>query len=191
MLKQDTECHVLNVASVEGLWTRVTGASYQVSKHGVVALSEALKLEMALTETKIGVSVLCPGAVITGITNPWRNRPEALQNPPGGAPETTPEMAERIATVKKVFEEGMPPLGVADHVFPAVRQDRFFILTHPELNGVIKKRLDRVLSGGVPTREYTIPNLPDYAALSPSKTTGDEESKGQHRFWGNAVRSRH
>jgi len=161
MLKQDTECHIVNTASVEGLWSRLRGASYQVSKHGVVALSEVLKLEMAFEETKVGVSVLCPGAVNTGIINSGRNRPAHLQNPPESIPEITPEMEKRIALIRQVFESGMDPLEVADHVFKAIREDQFYILTHPELNDRIEKRIGRILTGGVPLPDFTISNMPD------------------------------
>jgi len=161
MLKQDTECHIVNTASVEGLWSRLRGASYQVSKHGVVALSEVLKLEMVFEETKVGVSVLCPGAVNTGITNSGRNRPSHLQNPPESIPEITPEMEKRIAQVREVFESGMDPLEVADHVFKAIREDQFYILTHPELHDRIEKRIGRILTGGVPLPDFTISNMPD------------------------------
>jgi NAD(P)-dependent dehydrogenase (short-subunit alcohol dehydrogenase family) len=161
MLKQGTECHIVNTASVEGLWSRLRGASYQVGKHGVVALSEVLKLEMVFEETKVGVSVLCPGAVNTGITNSGRNRPGHLQNPPESIPEITPEMEKRIAQVREVFESGMDPLEVADHVFKAIREDQFYILTHPELNDRIEKRIGRILTGGVPVPDFTISNMPD------------------------------
>lgn len=161
MLKQDTECHIVNTASVEGLWSRLRGVSYQVSKHGVVALSEVLKLEMAFEETKVGVSVLCPGAVNTGIINSGRNRPAHLQNPPESIPEITPEMEKRIAQARQVFESGMDPLEVADHVFTAIREDQFYILTHPDLNDRIQKRIGRVLTGGVPLPDFTISNMPD------------------------------
>jgi NAD(P)-dependent dehydrogenase (short-subunit alcohol dehydrogenase family) len=164
MLAQDTACHIVNTASVEGLWTRISGASYQVTKHGVVALSEILKLEMAFTETKIGVSVLCPGAVNTGILDSGRNRPSELQNPPENLPEPTPEQEKQWEELLKVFAEGMPPIEVADHVFNAIREDRFFILTHPEHNERIEKRLGRILNDGIPLPEYTQSNSPGILA---------------------------
>jgi NAD(P)-dependent dehydrogenase (short-subunit alcohol dehydrogenase family) len=166
MLEQGTPCHIVNTASVEGLWTRVSGASYQVSKHGVVALLEILKLEMAFAETKVGVSVLCPAAVNTGIVESGRNRPAELQNPPQDAPELTPEMEKRFAEAKKAFETGMAPIEVAAHVFRAVSEDRFFVLTHPEHNEVIKKRLDRILNDGVPLPAFTLSNMPASSTVS-------------------------
>ena len=52
-----------------------------MTRAGIVVLSEVLKLELAFMETKIGVSVLCPGAVNTRILDSYRNRPVELQNP--------------------------------------------------------------------------------------------------------------
>lgn len=161
MLEQNTECHIVNTASVEGLWTRGRGASYQVTKHGVVALSEVLKLELTYEETRVGVSVLCPGGVATRIVESGRNRPAELTNPPESRPEITPEMQTRIDAVKETFANAMPPLEVADHVFRAIRENRFFILTHPELNDRIEKRLQRILNDGVPAPQFTISNAPD------------------------------
>ena len=168
MLAQDTECHVVNTASIEGLWSRIGAACYQVTKHGVVVLSEVLKLELAFMETKIGVSVLCPGAVNTRIIEAYRNRPVELQNPPKNMPEITPEMEKRIEFIKKAFENGMPPIEVADHVFKAIREDQFYILTHPELNDQIEKRMHNILNGGVPTPQFTISNAPDLKTLMSS-----------------------
>jgi NAD(P)-dependent dehydrogenase (short-subunit alcohol dehydrogenase family) len=153
MLKKDTESHIVNTASVEGLWTRIGSANYQVAKHGVVALSEILKMELAAESGKVGVSVLCPGGVNTGIVDAERNRPSDLQNP---AVVRTPEQETMIAMVKKIFSTGMDPLEVANRVFEAVVADRFYILTHPELNPMIQKRLDGILTGGTPTSSLVI-----------------------------------
>ena len=161
MLKQGTECHIVNTASVEGLWSRLRSACYQVSKHGVVALSEVLKLELAFEEKKVGVSVLCPGAVNTGIVDSGRNRPVHLQNPAESLPVLTPEMEKRIAEVRQAFAAGMAPLEVADHVFKAIREDRFYILTHPELNDRIQKRIGRILTDGIPLPDFTISTMPE------------------------------
>ncbi|MDP2920276.1 MAG: SDR family NAD(P)-dependent oxidoreductase [Dehalococcoidia bacterium] len=160
MLKQGVECHIVNTASVEGLWSRLRSASYQVSKHGVVALSEVLKLELAFEETRVGVSVLCPGAVNTGIVDSGRNRPTHLQNPIESIPVATPEMEKRIAQVRQAFASGMNPLTVADQVFNAIREDRFYILTHPELNERIQQRIGRILTDGVPLPDFTLSTMP-------------------------------
>ena len=67
MLDQESECHVVNTASLAGLLADKGFGVYSVSKHGVVALSEILHHELAHQEAKVKVSVLCPSYVKTGI----------------------------------------------------------------------------------------------------------------------------
>jgi NAD(P)-dependent dehydrogenase (short-subunit alcohol dehydrogenase family) len=62
-------------------------AAYNVSKHGVVTLSETLYTELRGQQAKVGVSVLCPAWVPTGIHTSERNRPSASakrRRPPKG-----------------------------------------------------------------------------------------------------------
>src|SRR5262249_60393495 len=70
--------HIVSTASIAGL---ISGSSipYNVSKYGVVALSEGLRNELALRN--IGVSVLCPGFIRTNITTSARNLPERFPGP--------------------------------------------------------------------------------------------------------------
>src|SRR5262249_15984781 len=74
MLKQDCECHVVNPASAAGLVSAPLMAVYNVSKHGVVTLSETLFQDLRAAGAKIGVSVLCPAFVATNIVRSERNR---------------------------------------------------------------------------------------------------------------------
>ena len=78
MLERGEPAHVVITASMSGLTVVPGNAAYQMSKHGTVALAETLYQE--LVDTPVGVSVLCPGYVETGITRSDRNRPEALRN---------------------------------------------------------------------------------------------------------------
>src|SRR5215469_10915747 len=81
MLRQGTEGHIVNTASMGGLVTGPFFGSYIVSKHGVVALSEVLALELARIGAPVKVSVLCPNVVRTNLMDSARNRPLALTNP--------------------------------------------------------------------------------------------------------------
>ena len=65
--------HIVSTASIAGLISGNSGA-YSVSKYGVVALSEGLRIELA--PRGIGVSVLCPAFVRTQIINSRRNLPQ-------------------------------------------------------------------------------------------------------------------
>jgi len=159
MLKQDTACHIVNTASVEGLWEKIGSAPYQVTKHGVVTLSEVLKMELAAESARVGVSVLCPAAVNTGMVDTSKSRPADLQNPPEDQPEITPETARQIARIRKGMAEGMDRSEAAGHVFRAIREGRFYILTHPQHNEHLRrhleKRADWLLNDGVPEADLS------------------------------------
>ncbi len=153
MLAQQTECHIVNTASIEGLWARPGHAPYQVSKHGVVNLSEVLWQDLQFADAKIGVSVLCPGAVDTNIIDSWRNRPAHLRNEaaPGTAP--TPEQQKRVQGLRDSFRNGMTRAECAAVVFDAIRQEQLYILTHPQLKPYVEDRLSNILAGKNPDLE--------------------------------------
>ncbi len=151
MLEQDTEGHIVNTASVVGLMVPPGGATYAVSKHGVVVLSEILYHELKDRNSKIGVSVLCPGFVSTRIAESERNRPDALKNSGGKAVQNA-EYEEKIKKSLEAVKAGMPAEQVADAVFDAIRNEKFYILTHPEFNEKIRIRTENILAGSNPVR---------------------------------------
>src|SRR3954453_6260602 len=95
MLEQGTEGHIVNTASVAGLLASGFKPSYDVSKFGVVALSESLYRELEAIQAKVKVSVLCPGLVKTNIMASGRNRPGRLEN--GAAVEVSGHRPEAMA----------------------------------------------------------------------------------------------
>ena len=48
------------------------------------------------------------------------------------------------------IEAGISPAQVADQVFEAIKQEKFYILTHPEFAPVIQMRMDSLLAGENP-----------------------------------------
>ena len=70
------EGHIVNTASVAGLISPPGSGAYNVTKHAVVALSESLHHDLRERNSNVGVSVLCPAYVPTGISNSERNRPK-------------------------------------------------------------------------------------------------------------------
>jgi NAD(P)-dependent dehydrogenase (short-subunit alcohol dehydrogenase family) len=120
--------HVVNTSSVLGL-SSGGGSIYSVSKHAVTRLSEGLYHDLRAAGAPVGVSVLCPGMIATRIVTADRNRPAHLRNP---GIEIPPEMLERRKVMQERFlEMGMPPAEVAGMVVDAIRDDRFYVLTHP------------------------------------------------------------
>ena len=125
LLMQQTEAHIVNTASVAGLVAAPFMGPYNASKHAVVAISETLHHELAMSAPQVKVSVLCPGWVNTKIAESARNRPEHLKD--GAAPD-----ADAAALLRGFLEQGMPPDKVAAKVLDAMREERFWILTHDE-----------------------------------------------------------
>jgi len=68
MLAGGDEGHIVNTASMAGLTTAPFMSVYDVTKHGVVALSESMYKEQQLSGSLIGVSVVCPGSVDTELS---------------------------------------------------------------------------------------------------------------------------
>jgi len=134
LLIEQAEGYIVNTASVAGLVAAPFMGPYNASKHAVVGISETLHHELAMTAPHVKVSVLCPGWVNTGIAESARNRPEHLQEPE--APE-----GDVASLLRGFIEKGMPPEDVAAKVLDAMREERFWILTHDEegdqwVNGV-------------------------------------------------------
>ena len=146
-LVEQREGHVVNTASMAGLVSAPFMAAYNVSKHGVVTLSETLQKELAMTNANVGVSVLCPGWVNTGIGDSGRNRPAELQNE-AGAP-VSPLGGD--GAMKGVLEAGLDPATVAAMVLDAVKTNRFYILTHDDWKPMMHDRFDDIREGRSPT----------------------------------------
>ncbi|HUI41965.1 MAG TPA: SDR family NAD(P)-dependent oxidoreductase [Terriglobia bacterium] len=142
MLAENQECHIVNTASNAGLMVGGGLTPYSVTKHAVVALSESLYLTLQRKSALVKVSVLCPGLVRTDIVNAERHRPAGLQNEPV---ELTPEMQAGLKFFKAAIDAAMPPLQVANIVFDAIRNERFYIMTHPEWMEVVRMRTDSLL----------------------------------------------
>jgi NAD(P)-dependent dehydrogenase (short-subunit alcohol dehydrogenase family) len=129
--------HIVNTASIAGLQVNPnfrTGA-YSMTKYAVVALSEALEQELA--GTNIGVSVLCPAAVDTGIHLSARARPDRLGGP-----------FERSADhfLGDLIKDGLRPEQVGARVVQAIRDNEFYILTHSSPREWVQRRFARVMA---------------------------------------------
>jgi NAD(P)-dependent dehydrogenase (short-subunit alcohol dehydrogenase family) len=142
MLAHGEGGHVVNTASMAGLLPFPNLAAYSVAKHGVVALSESLQLDLIAEGSDIGVSVLCPGFIGTRITDSARNRPASLANTAAAsaAGRTTASAQPRMDAAE-----------VAEQVVDAIRAQRFWILTHSEYRPVIQERAAAVGTDLQPT----------------------------------------
>src|SRR6201996_2994771 len=82
LLKAGRPAHITNTSSVGGFLPSPMMAPYSVTKFAVVALTESLQGELNMLSAPIGVSLLAPGPVSSGIFNdPFgaKIRPEVQQ----------------------------------------------------------------------------------------------------------------
>jgi NAD(P)-dependent dehydrogenase (short-subunit alcohol dehydrogenase family) len=134
--------HVVNTASVAGLISPPGSGAYNVTKHAVVALSESLYHDLRERNSAVGVSVLCPAYVPTGIIDSERSRPADL--PAGKKSEETRK--KELMMRKAVTSGRLSADDIAKAVVAAVKEDRFYILTHSRIKGAIQARMDDVLN---------------------------------------------
>jgi len=149
MLENGEEGHIVNTASMAGL---LTGANpYNVSKHGVVCLSEGIYKEFKGMGAKLSASVLCPGLIRTAILESERNRPQEF-GPATVMAEQRPEVQAWSAGFAAALNQGIEPDEVARQVFEAIRDDTFYIF--PVQEGILdsmKTRMVDILEQRNPT----------------------------------------
>lgn len=153
LLEQGDPAHVVNTASIGGLMVGPFLSPYIVSKHAVVALSEATFHELATLDTPVRISVLCPGAVATGIADSTRIRPDDLAE---AAPLRSEAEKGFDQALRAGVSAGMPPDEVGRIVFEGLRADRFWIYTHPLHEASIRARFDSMVSGRDPVHSLAV-----------------------------------
>lgn len=155
MIEQGEPAHIVNTASMAGLISVPGLGAYNVSKHGVVTLSETLQRDLQIAGADIGVSVLCPGLVMTNIFESQRNRPGDVsdeRNETARRQRTADADGAARADALESFGTPLPPEQVASDVLDAVVNDRFYILTHPEpARSLVRTRLDDIVEGRHPS----------------------------------------
>jgi NAD(P)-dependent dehydrogenase (short-subunit alcohol dehydrogenase family) len=143
IMQEQGEGHIVNTASMAGLLAMPGAAPYNVTKHGVVALSEGLFIELKSLGSPVGVSVLCPGFVRTELMEKmtWSDRlgeqPAATSNPIG-------QMMDQA--LKDGVENGIAPADVAGRVVDAIRAGQFWILTHPDFGDIALERFRKAVA---------------------------------------------
>jgi NAD(P)-dependent dehydrogenase (short-subunit alcohol dehydrogenase family) len=154
--------HIVTTASMGGLLPVAAGL-YSMTKAAVIALSEALHIELAAEG--IGVSAYCPGPVHSNIAGGVTQRPAAYAAT-GYAP---PDPARLAAASSAPY---MSPVEAGERVLEGVRRGDLFILTHPEFRDGVRERFDTVLAAFPDepideVRAAAIPFLTSHAVYAP------------------------
>lgn len=142
--------HIVNTASMAGLLNAPNMGVYNVSKHAVVALSETLYQDLSLVTDQVHAHVLCPFFVPTGIHRSERNRPADL---PAAQPTRSQLIAQAMSD--KAVSSGKVTAGqVAQFVFDAMAENRFYIYSHPKSLASVQVRLEDIMTPRNPTDPF-------------------------------------
>jgi len=147
--------HILNTASVAGVVSGSGSACYGASKHAVVRATEALYAGLKEVGAPIGVTMLCPGLVATGIYDAERHRPDAFADGDGPLQES----ADLEAMRDELYRNAATPEEAADIAFAAIIENRFYAFTTTSFDPAIRQRADDILA-------RANPNFEDIVAMS-------------------------
>lgn len=142
IMERQGEGHINSTASMAGLYAGASLGAYNVAKHGVVALMASLERDLRLAGSPVRASVLCPGPINTNIVDSERNRPA----------ESAAQHLDTTAGKKfwdvltKSLSEGMNPDEVGPMVLDAVVNEKFWVLTHPEMTSWVSKQHESMVA---------------------------------------------
>lgn len=141
---------IVNTASMAGLLNAPNMGVYNVSKHAVVSMSETLYQDLALVTEQVHAHVLCPFFVPTGISQSHRNRPADM-------PAVKPTKSQLIAQAmsdKAVGSGKVTAAQVAQNVFDACAENRFYVYSHPKSLASVQVRLEDIMTPRNPTDPF-------------------------------------
>jgi NAD(P)-dependent dehydrogenase (short-subunit alcohol dehydrogenase family) len=145
MLASERAAHIVNTASLAGLVSTPGYSVYTASKHAVVALTECLYRELMDAGSSIGVSLLCPAWVSTGLADR-----EAL--PSTSAQEKVDDNSDAIELARAAMGASrVTAADVAAMALAAVKENRFYVVTHKKSLSSVQLRMEDILLGRSPT----------------------------------------
>ncbi len=143
--------HIVNTASMAGMVNMPNMGTYNVSKHAVVSLSETLYQDLALVTSQVHAHLLCPFFVTTGIHASQRNRPAELTD--AGGPSRS-QRIQQAMTEKAIGGGKVSAAQVAQFVFDAMAERRFYVFSHPHALGSVQTRLEDVMQRRNPSDPF-------------------------------------
>ncbi len=142
MIDRGTDAHIEITSSMAGLIATGMSGIYTASKFAVLALAETLANDLKDQGAPIGVSVLCPSAVATGIADSQRNR-DGVADADESADSVEKFLADFCAA-------GLDPDDVAGTVVDAIRRGDFLIPTKDTFAEFIRVRADALMAKQLP-----------------------------------------
>ena len=136
------EGHIVNTASMAGMVNAPNMGVYNVTKHGVVSMSETLHQDLSLVTDQVHAHVLCPFFVPTGIHKSERNRPAEMSDT--GKKATKSQLIAQAMSDKAVSSGKVTAAQVAQFVYDAMDGKRFYVFSHPKSLSGVQTRLEDI-----------------------------------------------
>jgi len=143
--------HIVNTSSMAGLLNAPNMGVYNATKAAVVAISETLHHDLSLLTEQVHAHVLCPFFVPTGIHRSERNRPAEMKD---AATPTRSQMIAQAMSEKAVGSGRVSAAQVAQMVFDAMAENRFYIYSHPKALGGVQVVLEDRMMQRNPTDPF-------------------------------------
>jgi len=153
MLKHKEPSHIVNNASMSGVFASGQAGLYITAKYGVLGLTETIATD--LQNDNIGCSVYCPGPVHTNLrVSTEATRPASLSHTGYTGPRPRLKDGRERPTIQP--GQVMDPIEVGRRVLRGIRRNDLFILSHPEFRDGIKSRGDAIIRA-VPDEPPNVP----------------------------------
>jgi len=150
MIAQDTDCAIVNTASIAGLLTVENSPAYVASKFAALSLTEVLDLQLQGVDSKVRAHVICPAIIQTDLDNCLRHRDPSTYDVDDPYYRTE-DYVTRFEVVTKSMPTGMPVDAAVEIIIAEMEKGSFYILTHPLYNPAITGRTAAIVAGTRPT----------------------------------------
>ena len=122
------ESHIIATCSTSGFIAYPMLSLYSASKFGIRGLMTSLRSELTMSNSNVGVSIVCPGEVTTNIVNSTFQSNEPADNKP--AADVDPTAMLEVAAEDAQNTYPISPLEAAQGIFAGIENKEFYIFTH-------------------------------------------------------------
>jgi short-subunit dehydrogenase len=134
LFKQNHRSHIVNMASFYGLCSGSLLASYAMSKHAILALTESLYFDLTRLNKPVDVSIVCPSFAQT----------QLLTN-------STPQRASKLhEMMNSLVDRGRPAADIAEHILQEIEKQQFYILPDKEVKEYCEQRTKAIVEQRMP-----------------------------------------
>ncbi|MBL8548555.1 MAG: SDR family NAD(P)-dependent oxidoreductase [Hyphomonadaceae bacterium] len=133
--------HIVTVSSIGGFMGSALTAPYSAAKAAVINLMESYRL--SLEKHNIGVSVCCPANIKSNIAEAMHTRPAAMKS-------GYVENEATVASLHSIYQHGMEPTELAEHVKRGIEENQLYIIPYPEMKEPLRQHFDRIVESVLP-----------------------------------------